>query len=209
MTRQYLTPLPRMLARALTLVLNKALAYDRNSAKSLAILSDRVLAIGLEGLSINLYFQVRQEQFEVSITEPETVHTWIKGTPPALIGMSTQKQYGQRPGAVQIQGDAELAKAYQDFFRDLQPDWEEALAQRFGDVIGFRLAKTITAIRQWLLQAQSDLASMTGDYLKEESRLLITQYELDDFMEAVDDMRDDVDRLAARIQQLTARESTT
>jgi len=200
MSRQYLTPFPRLFASAIELVLNRSLRFDPQSKASMANLNDRVLAIGLEGLGIDLYFSTQDEQFQVRLHNEQEAATWIRGTPTALAGMGLGSS--GRPGAVQIQGDAELARSYQQFFEQLNPDWEEAIAQRFGDVIGHRLSSAIKGLRQWLLQARADTAAMTGDYLREESGLLITALELDDFLEAVDEIRDDTERLAARIAQL-------
>lgn len=200
MSRQYLTPFPRLFASAIELVLNRSLRFDPQSKASMTSLSERVLAIGLEGLSIDLYFSTQDEQFQVRLHSEQEADTWIRGTPTALAGMGLGSS--GRPGAVQIQGDAELARSYQQFFEQLNPDWEEAIAQRFGDVIGHRLSSAIKGLRQWLLQARADTAAMTGDYLREESGLLITAVELDDFLEAVDEIRDDTERLAARIAQL-------
>jgi ubiquinone biosynthesis protein UbiJ len=200
MSRQYLTPFPRLFASAIELVLNRSLRFDPQSKASMTGLSERVLAIGLEGLGIDLYFSTQDEQFQVRLHSEQEADTWIRGTPTALAGMGLGSS--GRPGAVQIQGDAELARSYQQFFEQLNPDWEEAIAQRFGDVIGHRLSSAIKGLRQWLLQARADTAAMTGDYLREESGLLITAVELDDFLEAVDEIRDDTERLAARIAQL-------
>lgn len=200
MSRQYLTPFPRLFASAIELVLNRSLRFDPQSKASMTSLNERVLAIGLEGLGIDLYFSTQDEQFQVRLHSEQEADTWIRGTPTALAGMGLGSS--GRPGAVQIQGDAELARSYQQFFERLNPDWEEAIAQRFGDVIGHRLSSAIKGLRQWLLQARADTAAMTGDYLREESGLLITAVELDDFLEAVDEIRDDTERLAARIAQL-------
>lgn len=203
MSRQYLTPFPRMFAGAIQLALNRSLHFDPQAKAALPALQNRVLGIGLEGLSIDLYFSVNDEQFDVRLHSEQDADTWIRGTPTALAGMGMGSS--GRPGAVQIQGDAELARAYQQFFEQLNPDWEEAIAQRFGDVIGHRLATAVKGLRQWLIQARTDTAAMTGDYLREESGLLVTQVELDDFLEAVDEIRDDTERLAARIAQLQSQ----
>lgn len=213
MSRRYLTPLPGMLASAVGGLLNQMLRHDPKAAKNLPALEGRVLAIGLEGLNIDLYFTVEQESLRVLLETSATVDTWIRGGPGALAGMSlNQRLQGGRintgrnsTGGVRIEGDAELARAYQQFFSQLQPDWEEALAQRFGDVIGYRLAQLIQRLRAALSSALQDGASMSADYLQEESQLLITPEELEQFLEAVDELRDDVDRLASRIARLQPR----
>lgn len=49
------------------------------------------------------------------------------------------------------------------------------------------------------------LAEDTAEYLKTEVRTTIAREELDDFLDAVDALRDDVERAAARIERLRAR----
>ena len=205
MNTRYLTPLPRLLAAALTQVLNTLLQHDPAAARRLAPLRQRVLGVSLQGMQIDLFFTVAEERFQVMLHNDNEPDTWVRGTPPALAGMGLgARATTTRPGAVQIQGDAELARAYQEFFNALDPDWEEALAQRFGDVIGHRLASLINQVRAAFNQLGRDSAAMTADYLKEESRLLVTREDMEGFLEAVDDLRDDVDRLAARLARLQA-----
>jgi len=43
------------------------------------------------------------------------------------------------------------------------------------------------------------------EYLQEEARLLPTRYEAKEFLDAVDALRDDVERLAARVERLRSR----
>lgn len=204
MSKRYLTPLPRVLASSLQSALNMLIQQDDQASKKLLPLRDRTLAVSISSLAIDLFFTVEHHALLVKLQHQGTPDTQISGSLPALAGMGAKRPNtpATRPGAVQIQGDAELARAYQQFFQQLDPDWEEAIAQRFGDVIGHRINQLIRALRQGFQQAIQNGMEMTGDYLREESGLLVTRTELENFYEAVDEVRDDVDRLAAQVKQL-------
>lgn len=203
MNKPYSTPLPRLLARAIQEALNQALRWDNNAAALTPRLTGRVLAIALEGIGIHLFFTVHDDRFKVTVNNHDEPATWIRGTPPALAGMSATNS--ARTGAVQIQGDAELAQAYQDLFKRLNPDWEEPIARLFGDVAGHRIAQALRQMVGWVNVRGRDGAEMVAEYLREEKRWIISPYEMDDFLIAVDELRDDAERLEARIQNLMTR----
>ncbi|GAB4199671.1 MAG: SCP2 sterol-binding domain-containing protein [Wenzhouxiangellaceae bacterium] len=200
MSGRYLTPLPRLLAATLETLINRLLAMDPGASESLSRLHNRVLGIALQGLGIDLFWTAVGEKMQVTAESENEPDTWIKGTPSALALLG--QGGAARPGAVQIQGDAELARAFQELFSRLDPDWEEALAQRFGDVLGHQLARQVRGAVDGLRRFGRDTAAMTADYLRDESRLLLSAAELEPFLEAVDDVRDECERLEARLKRL-------
>ena len=80
---------------------------------------------------------------------------------------------GIAPGQVEIAGDAGLARQLEKLAREYAPDFEEAFAQRFGDVFGVPLAR---ALRRGLAHARRGAAHAvedSADWLREESRLAV------------------------------------
>jgi ubiquinone biosynthesis protein UbiJ len=60
-------------------------------------------------------------------------------------------------------------------------------------------------VLQWGRQAADSLARNVGEYLQEEGRDVPARAELEHFLDAVDHLRDDVDRADARLKLLEAR----
>ena len=68
----------------------------------------------------------------------------------------------------------------------------------FGELIAIKCLKLPTEL------SESDRAELL-EKLQEEGRLLPTRYEIDQFLAAVDRLRDDGERLAARVERLRQR----
>ena len=87
-----------------------------------------------------------------------------------------------------------------DAFLDI--DWEEALARRSGDVVAFQVSNQLRVFGDWLRQSGDSLLQTSSEYLREEARVTPTEVEFEVFQAAVTDLKNDVARTEARIQQL-------
>jgi ubiquinone biosynthesis protein UbiJ len=87
-------------------------------------------------------------------------------------------------------------------YLNLDLDWEEPLARLFGDPLGHELGRAARAAFAWHRQALKTFGLNTAEYLQEEARLLPVRDEVEAFLNGVDGVRADVDRLAARLQRL-------
>lgn len=108
-------------------------------------------------------------------------------------------------GAVQIDGDTELARAIEFLFRNLRWDVEEDLSRVLGDAAAHRIGESARAFGAWQRAAATRLGENVAEYLKEEAGLLVHPYELERFGREVEDVRDAVERLEQRIARLAAR----
>ncbi len=189
----FLTPLPRLAARLIAGMLNRA--RELHHGKPPAIPREP-LAINLQGLGFCLQFAGGdQDEIAVSSLLESQAETIINASP---VSLALQAGSGQPGGRIEIQGNATLAQQWQQYFSALNPDWEQGLSQRLGPVLGYQLAQ---ALQQCLNAAQTNsrqAADMLGEYLQEESRLLITAVEMQHFLDAVDDLAERADRLLAR-----------
>ena len=71
----------------------------------------------------------------------------------------------------------------------------------FGDVIGFQLSRLVGGGLGLAKHARDSMERNISEYLREESRQLVTATEMDQFLDNVDDLRDDVARLEARLRR--------
>ncbi len=197
---RYLTPLPRLFALAIDRALNEAIALDPKPGERLAAMNGRRLCLNLQGLGIDLFIAGHQQRLEVSVDDSQPADTTISGTPTALLAMSLPDW--RAPGSgVRIEGDAAAAQALERLFRQLDPDWEALLSRQLGEVLGhqvWRLLKdALAAGRHGSRVAGDQLAR----YLREESGLLVTRPEVEDFVRSVDELREASDRLEARLRR--------
>lgn len=130
----------------------------------------------------------------------------VSGTPMALLQLL--RGGTQRSGAaagMQVHGDAEVANSYRELFTLARPDLEEELAQVIGDLAARRVSRLARGIGSWLASTRRTAGENIAEYLQEEGRDVVGRTELDEFMQGVDDARDMVDRVEARLVRLERR----
>jgi ubiquinone biosynthesis protein UbiJ len=106
-------------------------------------------------------------------------------------------------GDVRIDGDAELAQKFRELALLLQPDLEEELSLVMGDVPAHQIGRLTRAALDWTRRAAITGAHNFAEYLAHERQDLVSRNEADQFLRGVDTLREDLDRLAARIHLLT------
>jgi ubiquinone biosynthesis accessory factor UbiJ len=106
-------------------------------------------------------------------------------------------------GDVRIDGDAELAEKFRELALLLRPDLEEELSLVLGDVPAHQVGRFVRTTLGWTLEAAATTVRNVAEYLAHEQRDLIPRSEAEQFLRGVDTLREDVDRLAARIDLLT------
>jgi ubiquinone biosynthesis accessory factor UbiJ len=102
---------------------------------------------------------------------------------------------------VQVEGDAAFASALTSVLSGLRWDVEEDLSQIVGDVAAHRLAQAGTGLFAWHAKVASNLTHALAEYWTEEQPLLVGSDTLRQFLQAVDALRDDAERLEKRIER--------
>jgi ubiquinone biosynthesis protein UbiJ len=199
---QYRTPLPSIMATMLETAINRVLALDEDTPARLQHLDDRMLQLDLEGVGISLFFAFTATRVHVSIDSSDEPDTIISGSPFALFAMAVPEGDGGWGGAgsrVNISGDATLARDLERLFSRLDPDWESTLARLFGDVWGHQVAAGIRNGAEQAKEAAGKTAEMVSEFLKRDDGTLVKVAEISDFADAVDETREAVERLEAKL----------
>ena len=145
-----------------------------------------------------------------SIAEDGTLHVapvdthpvaTIKLTPATAMRLLVLKDESARAD-VEVEGDAALAGALTRVLGTLRWDVEEDLSRLIGDIAAHRLVKTGKAFAGSQRAAGENLARSLGEYVTEEHPLVAGREALRAFAQAVDELRDDTERLEKRIERL-------
>lgn len=126
----------------------------------------------------------------------------ISGSPPALLQMLKSARPATSRNPVQIRGDAEIANSYRELFAAARPDLEEELSRFIGDMPARRVAQIAKSVRSWARRTRRIAGENIAEYLQEEGRDLITRTELEEFLRGVDNAREAVDRIEARLRRI-------
>ena len=191
--------------KALEFALNRALALDEDTRAALRGLDGQRVALHLASPPLALQVEVAGEALRVgpvdAAGEPDLgVRTTLAG----LLGQLPMFRRDDAPpvGKLRIEGDAELARRLQQLAQRFDPDWQQPFVRMFGEVLGVQVAKAVAAGLKQAQVAGRNLAETAAEYVTEESRDVVPRAELDAFHDDVDALRDDAERLAARVSRL-------
>ncbi|WP_222565454.1 ubiquinone biosynthesis accessory factor UbiJ [Novilysobacter antarcticus] len=200
-----LAALKPLAGRALQTALNRALALDPQTAESLAALDGRRVALHLSSPALALQIRVAGGQLQVGpVDAADASDLSIRSTLSGLLGQLPFLRNDDAPpvGRLRMEGDADLARRLQRLAEGFDPDWQQPFARVFGDVLGVQIANALAAGLKQARVVAGELAGSAAEYVTEESRDVVPRAELDAFYDDVDAMRDDVERLVARVARL-------
>jgi ubiquinone biosynthesis protein UbiJ len=202
-----------MLTATLENVLNRGLPRSPRAQQLCAELSGRKLAIVIvpvrSASGARLLVASTGVSVKLSTATPETLASappdaTITGGPFSLLALSgSAPEAVLQRGDVRIDGDAELAQKFRELALLLSPDLEEELSLVLGDVAAHQVGRFARAAFGWTRQAAETSVRNFAEYLGHERRDLVPRSEAEQFLQGVDTLREDVDRLAARIDLLT------
>jgi len=192
------------LARAFSAALNRVIALDPEAPSILAKLNGRALEVRLSGPNLGFFLIGRETALEFAAHSDIEPAATLTATPATLAALLINGG-ASAPGKLDISGDALVVRTFEQALGALKPDWDEPLARLFGDVAGTQIAGGARALFGWLKERSQGFGRDAVNYLKHESRDLVASQEFEVFSEAVEDLRDDLERLEARIQRRAAR----
>ncbi|MDE2306367.1 MAG: SCP2 sterol-binding domain-containing protein [Gammaproteobacteria bacterium] len=183
-------------------VLNRNIGTQTRGQQLARRLDRKTLQIELEGV-IALRAVCVAGRICLGVGEDAPADAAISGPPGALLRMMTAEH--DRPlgkGSMQVRGDAEVAASYRELLELARPDPEEEAARILGDLPARRLGRLARGTGDWLRRAGRTFGENLAEYLQEESRDLATKAEVEEFVRAVDDLREAADRAEARARRL-------
>ncbi len=203
--------------RALEAALNRAVALDPDTRDALQPLNGRSVVLALDAAESPLAMRllVEGDRLRVGPVDAEqtpdlAVRSTLGGVLsfgmqallPKLLGKRDDDEAAVPVGRMRIEGDAELARRLQRLAERFDPDWQQPFTAVFGDVLGVQIANGVAAALRQARVGGQKFAETAAEYLTEESRDVVPRAELDAFHDDVDTLRDDAERLAARIARL-------
>lgn len=184
-------------------------AIDRNVAGSpraralLAQLEGRSLVVRMRYTPWRVRLDALSGRLLVTRTQDETADALIAGTPLALLSLMREAPADViRRGDVALTGNSEVAQQFQELALLLRPDLEESLAGMIGEVPAYGLGQLLHKALDYGRGAARTAGHNVGEYLAHERRMLVPRAEAMEFLAGVDEVRESVDRIAARVQAL-------
>jgi ubiquinone biosynthesis accessory factor UbiJ len=183
-------------------VLNRGLPRSPRARQLCNELDGKRLALDVRGVTRIL---VRSSGAVLHLTRDAAAEAdaEVSGSPLNLLALAGRSpEVVLQKGAVEIRGDADVARNYRELAHLLLPDLEEELSLAIGDVPAHQLGRLARTAFDWSRQAAATAVQNVAEYLAHERADLVPRAEADQFTSGVDRLREDVDRLEARIKLL-------
>ena len=195
-------------AAALERLFDVLMALDPPLKDDLAPLKGKVIGLRVESADPEspvtcLYLFPGPWGIRVTDRHEGKPNVMISGTWTALARMGLgEKGEALFEGDVTIVGDAGTAQRFRDALKHMDPDFEGLLARATGDLVAHQATVLLRGLWHWSRQTARDIPRNLGETLSEEWRIIAPPPALAAFCEDVDRLRDDVDRLEARLNRL-------
>lgn len=189
------------LFRPLLSLVNAQIAESTPARKLCRKLDGRTIAVRVRDSALSVAVSVNDNRLDLTTVddcEPDAVITGSLISLARLAAADGEKLI--RDGVVDFSGDALLANDFRQLLLFARPDWEEQLSTVVGDVAAHGIGNAVRGASKWGEQARTTLRQNIGEYLQEESRTLPSRFEVEEFRDKVQVLRDDVARCEARLQ---------
>ncbi|MBV8667517.1 MAG: sterol-binding protein [Burkholderiaceae bacterium] len=195
------TPLPHLPKPPLAVVpavINHLLAQEHWARAKLVPHAGKVARLDASVLTLNLKILADGMLTLAQEDEAPAVSVAVKPANLPLILQNRERAFSY----VTVEGDADFANAISQVSQGLHWEAEEDLSRLVGDIAAVRIVAGAKSALHHAKRTQQKLAENLAEYFLEEKPLLMRPQAIAEFAGDVARMRDDVERLAKRIEKL-------
>ncbi len=192
---------------ALEGLINRALALDPGTRARLRELDGHSFRLDCTSPTLSAIVRIDGDYLELGSRGDADTTTALSGSLAEFskIALADDPAAALINGDVQVSGDTGPLLELRDMLAGLDIDWEQPLAQLFGDVAAHQIGRGLRAGQRFALQALSQFRRQLGEFIVEESELVPHPLEAEDFYRDVEQLATRGERLEARVQRLAQR----
>jgi ubiquinone biosynthesis protein UbiJ len=193
-----------MLLASIERLLNRSLPRSPRAQALAATLAGRTLVVEVTGAGpVVLSSTGARLRIEPGVGAPADAS--VSAGPFSLLALARGRSLSLSATGAAISGNAEVAQQFSELLGLLKPDPEEELAQLVGDGPAHHLGRLARAATAFGDRAARTTVRNLAEYLAHERRDLVPRTEGRQLLDGIDALRDDVDRVEARLTDLAQR----
>ena len=183
---------------------SRLMSTDPTTLERLGELDGKVIALDFEGTDLCFYLFPSAGGIRIREEWDGNVDVHMIGKPSELMKMGLAGKTPVTPGKIsmRIEGDLHVGQQFKKVLDDMQIDWEELLSQHIGDTAAYHTSRLVREVGSRLRDALKAAARDGSEYLRFETEILPVDWRVKEFLDDVDRLRQDVDRMEMRINRL-------
>ena len=196
-----------MLLDLLELASNTALAHDPETLARLTKLQGKTMTLHLKTLGQSLSVTPHIEGLEFSHAIPEKVDVTLSVTIGAMIKISRDglDNAELESGELEIVGDPIVGQRFAQVMAGLDIDWQGLLAERIGESPARAVSLAAVQAKSFADESRTKFKTLVNTLIKEDLQLVADKDSVENFLDGVDTVRADTDRLMARLTRIQSK----
>ena len=196
-----------MLIELFELASNSALEYGPKTQQRLQKLQGKTMVLCVKTIDQSIAVTPTPEGIEYAREIPEYVDVTLTATLGAMVKISRDgfEDADLKAGELDISGDPIIGQRFAKIIAELDIDWDGLLAEHIGEMPARLLTTAAGFTREFAEQSKSHLKSQLNTLINDELQITAEPQEVDTFLDDVDTLRADAERLAQRIQRIQAQ----
>lgn len=191
-------------------LLNRLVQEDRETLAAIRELAGKIVIIEVVGPELRICLQFNDQGITLMREFDGKPHVTIRARPATFMGLFLNRngKVTKTTPDMDISGDVVLAQDFQNILKHIDIDWEEHLSHWTGDTAAHKLGRVFRHARVYLQEARHTIGMDISEYLRYEKNMLPDRDEVEEFIAAVDSLRNDAERIKQRIARLRGRITT-
>lgn len=193
-----------MLLDLLELASNKTLEHDPQTRARLEKLQGKTMTLRIKPIDQSISITPHPEGLEFSSNIPEQVDVTLSATIGAMIKITRDGMENAEleSGELEIVGDPIIGQRFAQVMSELDIDWEGLLAGQLGESPARAITFAAGQAKTFADESRDKLKVFFKELITEDLGLVADKQGVDAFLDGVDTIRADADRLMARITRL-------
>lgn len=182
--------------------LNRYLDLDPERANAIDSIDGCIIALRITELELLLQMGVKNKRLQLPVDERAAdvlLEISMKVLPDLFLSVDSNQL--MQSGAIMIEGDAHVASTFQHALRQIEIDWTGLIASYTGEAVAHRMGQGFDVLRGFMHRQHKNFKQDVRDHLQDNLHISAGASEVQQFIQDVDQLRADADRLEARIKR--------
>lgn len=196
-----------LFAPAIEMMINQTVGLDPDAQSRLQSLNNKIIKVVLTDLNISFFIVIEDSLILVKPDINKQPHAELTGSSASFFNLALNEKGSDSifKGEVHFAGEIGTAQNFQNFFKQLNIDWEEHLSQYTGDIVAHQMISSGKKISDWLQKTVATTQQNLSEYIRFEAKLSPASIELENFYDAIADLKSDSDKLKQKVERLSQK----